>query len=98
MITEIDESLVGRTVWYFDPRKGICHIEVTGIYVKQTRKRHKCCGLCYDLDVRGTIYTKTIFDTDYLFFESRSKVEDYLKAMIKKSQSDAYADKMLGVE
>ena len=98
MITVIDESLVGKTVWYFDSARGVCHIKVTGIEAKPARYRNRGTqyGLYYDYEsnARGR-HTLIFWPGERPVFESRAKCEAHIRALLKKSEADAFMDKIL---
>lgn len=98
MIKEIDDDLVGRVVWYFDPRKGVSHVRVTSIEGFVGRHRKQRWGLWYDVEINGHVRSRILWVKDYPLFESRVKCENYVKAQLKRSAADAVLDMSLGLE
>ena len=93
-----DDSMVGRTVWFFHPREGVSHITVTEVYSVTGRNRKPQWGLWYEVKGRnGGVHRKTLWVRDYPLFESRKKCHDWVYAMLEKSDSEKKADFMLGL-
>jgi hypothetical protein len=99
MITEINDNIIGKTVWYFHPKNGVSHITVTGIYHVKGRRGVPKWGLWYDAENRnGNIISMMLWVKDYHLFETRLRCEKFIKAMLKKSEADREMDAALGLE
>lgn len=98
-ITEIDEKLVGKRVWYFHPTDGVSFVTVTGIYRAVGRNHKIKYGLEYEGKNRaGGALTKMLWVKDYTLFDSRMKCNRWLAAMIERSEADMVMNKALGIE
>lgn len=86
---KLDDDLVGKKVWYFHPRDGVSHVKVTGLYKTTGRYGDTQWGLWYDyVTERGRVLSRMIWVKDYPIFDSRTKCERWVEAMLKKSAID----------
>ena len=90
MIKELDESLVGKTIWYFHPVKGVTGIKVTGVYIVRGKRRTEKYGFWYD-DVMpdGKVIARVAWIREYPLFLKRSQCTRWVRAMVKKSDIEA---------
>ena len=97
-ITEPSEDIIGKTVWFFHPLRGVIHITVTGVFNAVGRHRVTKWGLDYiyhrpdGKDIKMTLWVK-----DYPLFETRIRCERWVEAMLAKSRADAELDGALGL-
>lgn len=99
-ITKIDDSLVGKEVWFFDPRRGVTSIIVTSIYRTIGHRNRERFGLFYDLTntKSGHVVSRCLWVKDYHLFTSRLNCEQWVRAALKKSLADRYVNQALGEE
>ena len=98
-ISKITDDLIGRRVWYVDPTSGVSSIVVVDIYSAMGGNRQMRYGLLYEYQKKkGSIGRKTLWVKDYTLFDSRGKCNQWLKAMIEKSEAERVMNKALGLE
>lgn len=98
-IEKIDESLIGKTLWYFHPADGVSHITVTNLYAAPGRKNIIKWGLYYDfMEENGRVHSKVLWVKDYPLFKSRLYCQRWVKALLEKSVAEMHMDKALGLE
>lgn len=98
-ITEIDDSLVGKRIWYFHPTQGVSSVFVTGIYHTIGHHRRDRYGLYYDRPNKaGKAVTNCLWVKDYNLFPTRTGCEQWVNAMLRKSNADRHINMALGLE